>query len=76
MTIYGCVERRVGLAELLGRQMNEVESRHSSNRLFVKEPMELLLRRPRVSVIGTRDPPGRGSRTSGKSRRSWSEGTF
>lgn len=29
MTMHGCIERSVGLAELLGRQVNEVESKHS-----------------------------------------------
>ncbi len=60
MTMHGCIERSVGLAELLGRQVNEVESRHSSDRLFVRGPMKLPLRRPRVSVIGTREPTEKG----------------
>ena len=60
MTMHSCVEHNVGLAELLGRQMNEVESKHSPDRLFVRGPMKIPLRRPRVSVIGTREPTGKG----------------
>ena len=60
MTMHSCVEHSVGFAELLGRPMNEVESKHSPDRLFVRGPMKLPLRRPRVSVIGTREPTEKG----------------
>ena len=60
MTMHSCVEYSVELTELLGRQMNEVESKHSPDRLFVRGPMKLPLRRPRVSVIGTREPTEKG----------------
>lgn len=58
--VHGCVEHSMGLAELLGRHMNEVELKHTTNRLFVKGPMEIPLRSPRVSVIGTRKPTEKG----------------
>ena len=60
MTMHGCIERSVGLAGLLGRQMNGVESKHSPDRLFVRGPMRIPLGSPRVSVIGTREPTGKG----------------
>ena len=60
MTMHSCVEHSVGPEELLGRQMNEVESKHAPDRLFVRGPMKIPLRRPRVSVIGTRKPTEKG----------------
>ena len=58
--MHNCVERSVRPEELLGRQMNEVESKHSPDRLFVRGPMKIPLRGPRVSVIGTREPSEKG----------------
>lgn len=60
MTMHVCVERDMELTELLGKQMNEVESKHLPDRLFVKGPMKIPLRNPRVSVIGTRKPTQKG----------------
>ena len=54
------IEQSVKLVDLLGRQMNEVESKHAPNRLFVKGPMKIPLDSPRVSVIGTRKPTEKG----------------
>lgn len=58
--MHSCVEHSVGPEEILGRHMNEVESKHAPDRLFVRGPMKLPLRRPRVSVIGTREPTEKG----------------
>lgn len=60
MTMHSCVEYSVKLTELLGRQMNEAESKYAPDKLFVRGPMKLPLRRPRVSVIGTRKPTEKG----------------
>ncbi|MEX0656262.1 MAG: DNA-processing protein DprA [Nitrosopumilaceae archaeon] len=43
-------------AELLGRTLNDVEAKHAPKILYLKGPMEIPLPRPRVSIIGTRQP--------------------
>ena len=66
MTMHSYMEHSVEFTELLGRQMNEVESKHSPDRLFVRGPMKLPPRRPRVSVIGTRKPTEKGIADAGE----------
>lgn len=60
MTMHSCVEHSVELTELLGRRLNDVESKYAPDMLFVKGAMKTPLGSPRVSVIGTREPSERG----------------
>jgi DNA processing protein len=53
--------RKVTLRALLGRELNYVERRYAPRELYVEGALELPLRDPRVSVVGTRQssPTGR-----------------
>jgi len=52
--------RKVTLRELLGRELNYVERRYAPRELYVEGALELPLRDPRVSVVGTRQPSPTG----------------
>lgn len=45
---------------LLGRPLNDIETKFAPKMLFVKGSMEIPLPRPRVSIIGTRKPSPKG----------------
>lgn len=46
--------------KLLGRPLNDIETKYAPKELYVKGPMEIPLVCPRVSVIGTRNPSMEG----------------
>lgn len=47
-------------ADLLGRGLNEIERRNSPKQLYIEGSMEIPLRPPRISVVGTRKPTAEG----------------
>jgi DNA processing protein len=56
--------REVTAPELLGRSLNDVESKHAPARLFVAGDANLLLATPRVSVVGARRASPQGLATA------------
>jgi len=46
--------------KLLGRPLNDIETKYAPKELYVKGSMEIPLVCPRVSVIGTRNPSNKG----------------
>ena len=52
--------RKVTLRELLGRELNYVEHKYAPRELYVEGALELPLKDPRVSVVGTRQPSQAG----------------
>lgn len=44
----------IRVEELLGRPLNDVESKHAAKMLYVKGPMTIPLPSPRVSIVGSR----------------------
>lgn len=66
MTMHSCVDHSVEPTELLGRRLNDVESKYAPDVLFARGAMEIPLGGPRVSVIGTREPSERGIKDAGE----------
>lgn len=52
--------------ELLGRALNDIESRHAPGRIFCRGPMAAPLAGPRVSIVGSRDASEAGILEAGK----------
>jgi len=52
--------RKVTVRELLGRELNYLERRYAPRELYVEGALEIPLRDPRVSVVGTRQPSPTG----------------
>ena len=50
----------INVKELLGRMLNDVESKVDPGTLFVKGSLEIPLQSPRVSIIGSRKASPRG----------------
>ncbi len=57
--------REVGPEDVFG-PLNDVERRNAPRRLFVAGEMALLLRRPRVSIVGSRQASDDGLRRAGR----------
>lgn len=45
---------------LLGRPLNEVEAMNAPPRLYTAGPMQIPIPRPRVAIVGSREPTARG----------------
>ena len=52
--------RTITLAGLLGRELDGIENKNAPLNLYIDGPMEIPIRSPRVSVIGTRRPGSDG----------------
>ena len=52
--------RTVTPADLLGRPLSEAERQNAPKTLYINGPMEVPLKGPMVSVVGTRNPSRRG----------------
>ena len=52
-------------AELLGRPLSGTERQNAAKTLFINGPMEVPLKEPMVSVVGTRNPSRRGIEEAG-----------
>ena len=50
--------------KLLGRSLNDVENLYAAKTLYASGPMEIPLPRPRVSIVGTRQPSEAGLKTA------------
>jgi len=50
----------IQLKELLGRPLNDIESKFAPKKIFCKGPMKIPLPCPRVSIIGSRDASEQG----------------
>ena len=48
------------LVDLLGRSLNEVESRNAPSKMYATGPMDIPIPGPRVAIIGTRNPTKAG----------------
>lgn len=48
------------LIDLLGRSLNEVESRNAPPKMYAAGPMDIPIPGPRVAIIGTRNPTKNG----------------
>ncbi|MDE1818957.1 MAG: DNA-processing protein DprA, partial [Thaumarchaeota archaeon] len=44
----------MSVAKLLGRPLNDIETKYAPKMLYVKGPMDIPLQGPRVSIIGSR----------------------
>lgn len=51
---------KMSAEQLLGRPLNNIETKYAPKELFISGPMEIPLACPRVSVIGTRNPSASG----------------
>lgn len=51
----------LSLDDLLGRRLNDVEKKNAPRQIYVEGPMDIPLRPPRVSVVGTRKPTEEGA---------------
>ncbi len=45
---------------LLGRPLNDIEARNAPRVLYTAGPMKIPIPRPRVAIVGTREPTARG----------------
>jgi DNA processing protein len=45
---------------LLGRPLNDIEARNAPGLLYTAGPMKIPIPRPRVAIVGTREPTARG----------------
>lgn len=52
--------RSISVEDLLGRTLNDVETKYAPELLFVQGPLEVPLPCPKVSIIGTRKPSPKG----------------
>lgn len=52
--------RSISVEDLLGRTLNDVETKYAPELLFVQGPLEIPLPCPKVSIIGTRKPSTKG----------------
>lgn len=52
--------RSISVEDLLGRTLNDVETKYAPELLFVQGPLEIPLPCPKVSIIGTRKPSPKG----------------
>ncbi len=59
--------------ELLGRTLNEIESKNSPGTLFASGSMKLPLEEPRCAIVGTREPSQEGRRKARELARFLSE---
>ena len=50
------VMRECSLVDLLGRALNEVESKNAPTKMYATGPMDIPIPGPRVAIIGTRNP--------------------
>ena len=48
--------RECSLVDLLGRALNEVESKNALAKMYATGPMDIPIPGPRVAIIGTRNP--------------------
>ena len=51
----------LSLDELLGRRLNDVEKKNAPRQIYAEGPMDIPLRPPLVSVVGTRRPTEEGA---------------
>jgi DNA processing protein len=56
----------LSVADLIGRPLNDVESRYAAPALQVSGPMEIPLPRPRVSIVGSRKASKEGLEVASK----------
>lgn len=48
-------------SELLGRPLNDIEAKNAPKTLYTSGPMKIPIPRPRVAVVGSRQPSSRGT---------------
>ena len=58
--LTGSKFRSMSVENLLGRTLNDIETKYAPELLYVQGPLEIPLPCPRVSVIGTRKPSPEG----------------
>ncbi len=54
----------VSTKDLLGRPLNDVESKYAHEKLYVKGPMQIPIPRPAVSIVGSRKATSEGLETA------------
>ena len=52
--------RAHSIVDLLGRSLNEVESKNAPPKMYATGPMNIPIPGPRVAIIGTRNPTKKG----------------
>lgn len=58
--LAGSKNRSLSVESLLGRTLNDIETKYAPELLYVQGPLEVPLPCPRVSIIGTRKPSPEG----------------
>ncbi len=58
--LTGSKNRSLSVEELLGRTLNDVETKYAPELLYIQGPLEIPLPCPKVSIIGTRKPSSKG----------------
>lgn len=55
---------QITVSDLLGRKLNDIETKYAPKKLYIKGPMPIPLGGPRVSIVGSRDASQRGLDTA------------